>query len=640
MNILSFLGRLLPFRDWVYLLSLLVPFAVYDLTLKALTLLTQPGLALSLDLMRSDILFDLGYALLWIGLFAAARRGTLRRVILTLFHASTVLVVVVCASAYLYFKETGTTFDYNIVALWLPQLGEVKSVLTGVVPVSSWALLAGLLLYTTFGPWLLTRTVGRRPGWTGSVLVRGFQESEGSFLGSLGLCIMALGFLSFSFLIDFSPADASKSLARDPFVNVVLTGIEAEEDAQVPYAAGLKPGHPAAGAYLSSTPRTEKRNVVLVHLESTRSEATTPYNQNLETTPFLNQLAKTSLLAERAYTTVPHTSKATISVNCGFFPHLVQPPTEANPGGLPAPCLANLLKEQGYAGVLFQSTTKDFENFEGLVANLGYEDYYPLETMETEGFEWSNYFGYEDDIMLEPSERWLKEHKDKPFVAEYLTGTGHHDYRPPTRYGLKDFSEDDLTNRYLNSVRYLDFFVKNLFNQYKELGLYEDTIFVIFGDHGEGFGEHGRYQHDDTIYEEGLKVPLLIHAPGWFEDGERQKGLSNHTDILPTVLEMLGYEVKDGEYPGYSLLRPLPEDRTLTFSCFHEDKCLASIRGDEKYIHHYGNQPDEFFDLSEDLSERENLAGDRAEEVKQRREELLVWRSGINASYERAGGVE
>jgi len=359
----------------------------------------------------------------------------------------------------------------------------------------------------------------------------------------------------------------------------------------------------------------------------------TPYNEDLETMPFLNELAKSSLLAERAYTVVPHTSKASVSVNCGIEPHLVQPTTEANPDGIPVPCLASLLKEQGYGTGFFQSSTESFENFEGLVKNFGYEDYYPLESMGTEGFEQTNYFGYEDDIMLEPSEEWLKEQGKEPFLAEYLTGTGHDDYQClSTRYESEDFSESDGLNRYLNCLRYQDIFLKNLIDQYKDLGLYDNTIFVIYGDHGEGFGEHRRFQHDDNMWEEGIKVPLLIHAPGWFENGEQVEELSNHTDIMPTVLEMLGYEVA-GEYPGYSLLHEIPEDRTLMFSCFHDKACAASLKGSEKYIYHYGNQPDEFFDLSEDPLEKENLADERDEEVEARREALLEWRSSVNAAY-------
>jgi arylsulfatase A-like enzyme len=128
-------------------------------------------------------------------------------------------------------------------------------------------------------------------------------------------------------------------------------------------------------------------------------------------------------------------------------------------------------------------------------------------------------------------------------------------------------------------------------------------------------------------------VPLIIHAPWRFQHGTRVEELSNLTDILPTVLDLLGYELKGGKYPGYSLLRPLPKDRTLFFSCTNRDKCLASIKGHEKYIHHHGDQPDEFFDLSEDPLEKNNLADERSKEVEERREALLEWRSNVNAAY-------
>ncbi len=634
---MGFLRGLLSRREWVYLLSLLVPFVVYNLALKAYDISSRPGdhgLVRTLDLMRSDIFFNLGYALFWIGLFAAVRKGPLRWVVVFLFHAATILVVLVTTSAHQYLQETGTTLDYGILALWLPELKRVVPVLAGSVPLSAWILLVAALLYAALGPWLLTHAIGWWRRWPRRSPA---ETPESSFLTSLGLLLLAFGFGLFSLLIGPGPAGVSKSFARAPFVNVVLTGVKeaiAEEDNR---DAGTAVEHPAAHASLIQAPRTEKRNVVLVHLESTRADATTTYNKDLETTPFLNELAKSSLLVERAYTTVPHSSKASISVNCGIFPHLVPQVTEAGPNGIPVRCLADLLKDQGYRTVFFQSSTEDFENFAGLVKNLGYEEYYPLESMDTEGFERLDYFGYEDDIMLEPSEEWLKKRGDKPFLAEYLGSVGHHDYRcVPNRYGSEDFSEDDLFNRYLNCIRYQDFFLKNLFDQYKELGLYENTIFVIFGDHGEGFGEHGRYIHDDTIYEEGLRVPLIIHEPGRFQNGERAEGPSNLTDILPTVLEMLGYEVKNGEYPGYSLLHPLPQDRTLRFACFHnteeKDQCLASIKVSEKYIYHH-DLPDEFFDLSEDPLEQKNLAGERPEEVAERREDLLAWRSGINATY-------
>jgi arylsulfatase A-like enzyme len=131
-----------------------------------------------------------------------------------------------------------------------------------------------------------------------------------------------------------------------------------------------------------------------------------------------------------------------------------------------------------------------------------------------------------------------------------------------------------------------------------------------------------------------LRVPLLIHAPGWFEDGRRVEGLSSQIDVLPTVLEMLGYGVKNGRYPGYSLLRTPPEERALFFSCISGNRCLASIKGSEKYIYHYGDQPEEVFDLAQDPLEKRNLAGERdREELDERREELFAWYTRVNAEY-------
>jgi lipoteichoic acid synthase len=388
---------------------------------------------------------------------------------------------------------------------------------------------------------------------------------------------------------------------------------------------------------------SERRNAVLIILESTRARSLTPYNEKLETTPFLNELVKASLLAERAYTIVPWTSKANVAINCGVPPNLAQPAygevAEAEPGGIPTQCLADLLKDQGYNTVFFLPTGQDFEDFGNLVANFGYEDFYPSESMNKEGFEVVNYPGrwrgssYEDDIMLKPGEQWLDKHRDEPFLATYHTATPHHKYIVPKRYGEERFADDEELNRYLNTLRYQDFFLRNLFDQYKRMGLYKDTVFVLLGDHGEAFGEHGLYSHGNIPYEEGLRIPLIIHDPRHLENGARLEAPVTQLDVLPTIADLLGYRIEGGAYQGTSLLRPPPADRTLMFSCWLEHRCLASLKAYEKYIYHYGDRPDEFFDLSKDPLEEHNLAGKRGEEVEEKRNELLEWRARIDAFY-------
>ena len=462
MSVPGFLRALLNRRDWVYLLSLLVPLVLYNLALKAYDVAARPddiGLFNALGLMRSDIFFNLGYALLWIGLFAVARRGFLRRVVVVLFHVVTVVVVLVSTFAHHYFREAGTTLDYAIIAEWIPKFGELTPILVTDVPLLAWVLLAATLSYVTFGPALVTWVVEWRRGWPEKPPAGTLGTPY--LLGSLGVCLLAFGFGSLSLLT--GPA----ALARDPVVNLVLTGVEEATLNQSGPGAAPAVEHPAADATLAETQGTEKRNVVLIHLESTRAQSVTPYNEDLETTPFLDELVESSLLAERAYTPVPRSSKASVSVNCGVEPPLYPGP-EFEPDGVPARCLANLLREQDYSTVFFASTANNMDNFGDVVQGFGYEEFYPLETMDTTGFQVTNTFGYEDDIMLEPSERWLEERGDEPFLAEYFTGTGHYGYEcVPNRYGYEYFSDNEEFDRYQNCIRYLDFFVNNFIYQYK-----------------------------------------------------------------------------------------------------------------------------------------------------------------------------
>src|SRR5215210_7764085 len=617
-------------RDWVYLSSLLVPLVVYNLVLKWIRIQSQEELQggfAAFALIRSDLLFNLGYVFLWVGLFALTRRSSFRWPVLVLFHAVTILFLATTTSAHGYFQETGSTLSLSVITYSIGKLGEITDLIGSVTSLATWAWALVIIGYIVLGPWIIATLVcGKReePGSIGS--------PSTSWLFALGAFAASLGFIFLS--LPVGAGVAGKSFSRDAVVNVVMSEVEHARIRDL--AANASPIEPPVDTSLQKTAETEKKNVVLIHLESARARSTTPYNEDLDTTPYLDTLSKNSLLAEHAYTIVPHTSKAITSINCGIDAHLVREITEAEPGGVPARCLPELLKEQGYNSVWFSSATEHFEDRRELVQNFGYDDFRPVETMETVGFQKSNYFGYEDDIMLQPSRDWIERHKDKPFLATYLGVTGHHDYRPINRYGLKDYSNFPALDHYQNEMRYLDFFVRNVMDQYKELGLYDDTIFVIYGDHGEGFGEHDLFQHDNTIYQEGIRVPLVILDPGRFQEGKRVETLTDQLDILPTIVDLLGYKVRGGIYPGRSLLAPPDKDRKLFFSCFDDYRCLASLKGNEKYIYFFGNQPEEVYDISKDPHEQHNIAGQLSKkELQDKRSQVLAWYSKVNAMYEK-----
>jgi lipoteichoic acid synthase len=623
-GVVAQLRGLLTREEWVYVSSLLVPLVVYNVVLKVVRVATQfqaPGPLGFLDQVRSDLLFNLGYAALWIGLFAVVRGGVGRRVLLVLFHLSAIVVVALTTSVHVFFDKTGSMLGFSFVLHSLSSLGDIWKVITSETTLMHWIVIPVALVYGTVGPAVITRLLTH--GW--NLPTRSVGRAGTS---PLVACLAAVCLLSLSLLP--SATGAGNAFSRDAVANIVV-GELAKPEIETKLAADALP----TDTELVKTPKTDRRNVVVVVLESTRARSTTAYEEELKTTPFLAELAEESLVFERAYTVVPHTSKALVASLCGVPPPLDTQRTESEPDAIPARCLPDLLEDHGYRTAFFQSATKNFERRPQLVENIGYEDFYSTEDMDKKGYDKANYFGYEDDIMLEPSREWLEQNRDEPFLATYLTVTAHHNYVVPDTYGKRKFAEDYMFNRYLNTVRYQDFFLRNLFDQYRELGLYEETTFIIFGDHGEGFEEHGLKQHDNTIYEEGLHIPFVIHQPGRWEEGATVEPAVNELDVLPTVADLLGYEIRGGAYPGTSMLSP-PEVRTLIASCYHEHTCLASIRDEEKYVYNFGNKADEYFDLSRDPYERNNIIEQQSEErIQTLRDDLLVWEGRVQASYER-----
>lgn len=211
-----------------------------------------------------------------------------------------------------------------------------------------------------FGPWLVVRAVG----WRVRAEIRRTYRLK---VAALGLGAVGIGSLS---LVP-GVTDANQAFSLSPFVNVLVTGVGG------PDVVGPAPGEGSGvretldGVRLKGTPQTQKRNVIFIHLVFVRARSVTPYNEDADTPPFMDELARRSLLAERAYTTTPHTSKAITSVNCGIYPHPETEIYESKPGAIPVRCLAELLGEQGYRSVFFQSATETFEERSQLVENFG-----------------------------------------------------------------------------------------------------------------------------------------------------------------------------------------------------------------------------------------------------------------------------
>ena len=270
---------LLDRRDWVYLLSLLIPLVAYDLALKVVGLASEypdSGVWDTLRLLRSELLFDAGYVLVWIGLFAVARRSVPRRVVLVLLHASAILVVVISTVAYQYFRSTGTVLNYGVVAYYLAKPGEAQGAVASNAPMGTWIVLSGALLYALPGPLLLTRallSIRASRGSTGRPAdAEGEEATQGSRTPRRALTrkeFLAAGVGAAGvFLLkeSLSPAEAG---TKAPFLRApvsTLVATELEQSRLEEAAKNARVSHPLANARLRPTPRTRRRHVALIHL--------------------------------------------------------------------------------------------------------------------------------------------------------------------------------------------------------------------------------------------------------------------------------------------------------------------------------------------------------------------------------------
>jgi arylsulfatase A-like enzyme len=124
--------------------------------------------------------------------------------------------------------------------------------------------------------------------------------------------------------------------------------------------------------------------------------------------------------------------------------------------------------------------------------------------------------------------------------------------------GEHEYSKEDLEltrATYDAALAELDGLFHNLLKRLDKKGYGENTIVVLTGDHGEHLGEHHMLDHQFSVYEPLMRVPLVLHAPGWVDAGRDQYPVTN-TDIFPTLLEMVGVD-PPVRSTGVSLLHPV-----------------------------------------------------------------------------------
>lgn len=188
----------------------------------------------------------------------------------------------------------------------------------------------------------------------------------------------------------------------------------------------------------------------------------------------------------------------------------------------------------------------------------------------------------------------------------------------------------EIRRRYLEEVEYADREIGRLLSALRAAGRLEDTLVILTSDHGEGLGDHGSVGHVSRLYEEQLRVPLILSWPGRLPAGKVVDTPVALRDLLPTVLDLL--KVPDAtERAGHSLVPLMAEEagtpppHAIVAETFEPEalRDLQAVVSDGyKLISTREDDRAELYDLSRDPGELDNQADQRAELVAEMRRVL------------------
>ena len=194
----------------------------------------------------------------------------------------------------------------------------------------------------------------------------------------------------------------------------------------------------------------------------------------------------------------------------------------------------------------------------------------------------------------------------------------HSRYMEHPEYPARDGGMRGLAEKYDGEVSFTDAWLQKIFDAVKANGLESSTAIVVFADHGESFGEHRfggqpMYFHGETLYDEVLRVPLMVRVPGFAPRATDERVML--IDLGPTLVELLGAK-RPQPFEGRSLTRalagepipPQPVFAELLPATAWNHSARVAVDGDYKLIYKVSENTSELYNLKADAGEQHNLA--------------------------------
>ncbi len=427
----------------------------------------------------------------------------------------------------------------------------------------------------------------------------------------------------------------------------------------------------------ANTKFNPSKNVLLIGVETLRADHVSYLGYLRNTTPTLDKLARKGVAFSRAMAASSWTLPAVTSVFTSLYPgvHKTTRTQRRVPENITT--ITEILKENGYSTAAFVSNptldgscglSKRFRLYDDFSVRLDTSlNLFENNPLDSQG----NYNSMTSEPVNRSAISWLKKNHQKPFFMFVFYYDPHYDYVPPapfdttfdpdykgqidgsgiireprksTRPAQRDL--DHIIALYDGEILYTDGYIAELLEKFKEFGILDDTLVVIFGDHGDEFYERGSTGHGHSLYKELIHIPLILSWPTAMPKNKQIDAIVSQVDIMPTILDYLGIEY-DGFMQGGSL-RPLIESQKeklhdtvyAEVSFYNNNHFAAAISKDNKFIFDLNTGDKQLFDLNEDPNEQVNLYKERSANLMPLEADLMQWRTNNNKFANQFGGNE
>jgi arylsulfatase A-like enzyme len=372
---------------------------------------------------------------------------------------------------------------------------------------------------------------------------------------------------------------------------------------------------------------------VVYLVDTLRADHTGVYGYSRPTTPELDAFARDAVVFDAAVAHASWTKPSVASILTSRLPAQHRAVQLRDPLDASNVTIAERLRQRGWStgaaianSVVYGAESTFDRGFE-VFAGLHGEDDRPSKLVGA-------------DVVVDAALAFLRSRRGLPTFLYVHTMDPHVPYEPPppfdrmfepfptpehpARDPRTDYKEpldrERMVAQYDGDVAFGDREFGRFVRELKAAGLYEDALVVFLSDHGEEFLDHGRWLHGRSLFDELIRVPLVVKLPGNRGAGTRVAGQVQGVDVVPTVLEAAGVPLPPdlGGLPLQRMLAGGASPRPAVAEISHRGFVAHGVRTDgDKYIRRFSPDDDElYFDLRQDPKEQASLASERVGRVR------------------------